>query len=148
MNFIDTILDFFRGAFDNVIDAFEKIIDFLAVPLMYLLEFLAGIFYFVVKVFDVIVHIVMIFVACFQFLFSVIAGVFRTIFYWTNVTPTSDVVFPDASSSGFATVMDILQPTGMLTVVPLVATAFVWFYFIYKIIALFGGQIIVKAGGS
>jgi hypothetical protein len=166
MKFVDKLLSFLKGGFDALIDGitfllsligagFDAVIDalfafikFLAKPLSYLLEFLEGIFYFIMKLFEVAISVIMIFVSLFQFMFAIIGGVFRTITSWLTVNPSSaDVSFPSVTYQGFEVVIDLLQPTGMLTVVPLVALAFLWFYFAIKIIGLFGGTIMVTPIG-
>lgn len=148
MKFVDKLLGLISQGFGKIIDALFKFIQFLATPLSYLLEFLKGIFYFIYKFFEIAGHIIMIFVAMFQFLFALIAGVFRTIKNWLTINPSaSDVSFPSMSHRGFGVVTDLLQPTGLMTVVPMVALAFLWFYFILKIIGLFGGSIMISPFG-
>lgn len=147
MNFVDKLLSLLKDGFDKLIAMLYAIVNFFAKPMAYLLQFLEGIFHFIVKLFEVVVQLIMIFVALFQFLFSIIAGVFRTIKMWLTVQPVSDVSFPSMSNRGFAVVIDLLQPTGLMTVVPMVALAFLWFFFIIKIIGLFGGQVMITPFG-
>jgi hypothetical protein len=137
----------FGGLFDLIATGFNKLIQFLAKPLAYLYAFLEGVFYFFTKLFDIAVAIVKIFVACFQFVLALIAGIFRTIKRWLTVQPKEDLNFPSVSNKGFETVMDIVEPTGLLTVVPMVALAFLWFFFAIKMIGLFGGSIYIKPYG-
>lgn len=148
MKFVDKLLELLKSGFQKIIDGLFAFIEFLAKPLAFLLALLEGIFYFITKLFEIVVQIIMIFVACFQFLFALFAGVFRTIANWLTVNPSAgDVSFPSVSNTGFGTAISILQPTGLLTVVPMVALAFVWFYFILKMIGLFGGQIMISPMG-
>lgn len=148
MKFVDKLLGLISIGFSNVIDAFFKLIEFIAIPLSYVLEFLKGIFYFLYKFFEIAVQIIMIFVALFQFVFALIGGVFRTIKNWLTINPSAgDVTFPSVSHQGFAVVTDLLQPTGLMTVVPLVALAFLWFFFVLKMIGLFGGSIMISPFG-
>ncbi|AUJ79463.1 hypothetical protein KH263_19785 (plasmid) [Bacillus velezensis] len=144
MKFVDKLLGFFKDAFEWLGDLLTKFFQFLAKPLAYVYYFIEGIFYFITKLFDIVVAVIMIFVALFQFIFSLFAGILRTIAMWIGVTPSGDVSLPSTTGKAFEVVRDILQPTGMLTIVPTVATAFVWFYFIIKIIGLLGGQITVS----
>lgn len=152
MKFVDKLLTFLKTAIDNIIDALFAFIEFLAKPLSYLLAFLEGVFYFVMQVFEVAVSVVMIFVALFQFILALITGVFRTIGNWLTVNPSvNDVTFPSTTYQGFEVVIDLLQPTGLLTVVPMICLALLWFFFVIKIIGLFGGQIMItpfRGGGS
>lgn len=148
MKFVDKLLGLLVDGFKAVIDMIFSFIEFLAKPLSYLLEFFVGIFYFIYKLFEIVVSVVMIFVALFQYFFSIVAGLFRMIKGFLTVTPNAnDVSFPSVSNQGFAVVTDLLQPTGIMTVVPLVALAFVWMYFILKIIGLFGGSIMIAPMG-
>lgn len=140
--------DVFGKLFKFFADIFGELFDLLATPLNYLLEFLIGIFYFITVLFTVAMKVIMIFVACFQFVGSLIMGVIRTIGMWLGITPSGAVNLPSASSQGFEVVMDIIAPTGLITVVPMVATAFLWFGFTLKIIALFGGQVMFNFKGS
>uniref|UniRef100_UPI00203BAC23 hypothetical protein n=1 Tax=Bacillus cytotoxicus TaxID=580165 RepID=UPI00203BAC23 len=131
---------FLKGGFEAVIGSIKKGLDFLATPIEYLFEFLKGIFYFVEKFFQVVVAIIKLFVALFQFLGAVITGFFKTLYSW--LTPSfngGDVGFPSASMRGFKTATDILLPTGLLTVVPAVVTCFLWYLFVRKLMDLFGG---------
>lgn len=148
MKFVDKLLGLLVDGFFKVIEAIYKFIQLIAKPLSYLLEFLVGIFYFIFKLFEVVVQIVMIFVALFQFLFALIAGLFRTAKSWLTVNPSAgDVSFPSMSNTGFGVVVDLLQPTGLMTVVPMVALAFLWLFFVIRVISLFGGTIMVTPFG-
>ncbi len=148
MKFVDKLLGLILDGFFKVIAMIFTFIEFLAKPLSFLLEFLKGIFHFIFKIFDVVVQVVMIFVALFQYIFALFGGVFRMIKSWLIINPdANDVSFPSTSYQGFQVVTDLLQPTGMMTVVPAVALAFLWFYFILKIIGLFGGSIMISPFG-
>jgi hypothetical protein len=159
MNFINSIL----GGFNSVISflgslfsplfsligkGFNALLDLLEKPLSYVFYFFDGVFYFIEKLFSVVVLIVKIFVAFFQFLGSLILGVFRTIHMWIIPSLSDNTHFPSASEQGFQTVIDLISPTGLTTVVPIVAIAFCWFFFVLKIISLFGGSISVTPFGN
>lgn len=148
MKFIDMILGLLEDGFNFVIDALFTFIEFLTKPLAFLLAFLEGIFYFITKIFEVAINVIMIFVALFQYFFAVVGGVFRTIAGWLSVSPSNDVTFRSSSNQGFQVVMDIVEPTGLLTVVPMVALAFLWLFFILKIIGVFGGNISISPTGG
>lgn len=148
MNFAEKLFELLEDGFNFLIDFLYEIVLFLAKPLAYLLQFLEGIFYLFYVLFDVVVVLIQIFVALFQFLFALTAGVFRTIQLWLTVNPDlNDVNLPNQSYTGFSVVIDQLQPTGFMTVVPTIAIAVTWFYFVLKIIGLFGGQIMVMPFG-
>lgn len=149
MKFVDKLLSFLKNGFEKIIDALFAFISFLAKPLSYVLAFLEGVFYFIMKIFDVVISVVMIFVALFQFVGALVVGLFRTIANWLTVSPNSaDVAFPSASYQGLEVVIDLVQPTGLLTVVPMVCLALLWMYFIIKIIGLFGGNISISPFGG
>jgi len=149
MNFIEKLLQIIVNAAKYIGDIIYKLIEFLLLPLSYLLYFLEGCLYFINVLFQVAMKTVMIFVALFQFLFAIISGFMKTIFSMFNPQINTDgVSFPSVASQGFQTVLEIIAPTGLLTVVPVVATFFLWFYFIIKIIGLFGGQIMIKPFGN
>jgi hypothetical protein len=133
-NDFSKMFTFFSSLFSNLFDFLEK-------PLALLYFFFEGVFYFFEKIYFVVVLVIKIFVACFQFVGALFVGLFRTISWWLNVSPTADTHFPSASGQGFETVIDIIRPTGLLTIVPLVALSFVSFYFVVKIVGLFGGSV-------
>ena len=148
MKFVEKLLQLIKDGFDYLIDFLYQIVLFLAEPLAYLMQFLEGIFYLFYKLFDIVVLIIMIFVAIFQFMVALTAGIFRTIKMWLTVNPdVNDVNLPNASYRGFEVLVDQLQPTGFMTVVPTIATAVVWFYFALKVIGLFGGQVFIAPDG-
>ncbi|EEK86454.1 hypothetical protein GH836_26155 [Bacillus thuringiensis] len=137
---MEKFVKFLKGGFEAVIKSLKTLIDFLATPFQYLLDFLKGIFYFIEKLFQVVVAIIKLFVALFQFLGAVIAGFFRTLYSWLSPSfDGSNVSFPSASMKGFKTATDILLPTGLLTVVPMVVTCFIWYLFVKKLMDLFRG---------
>lgn len=146
-NIIDFLSSFFSSIFDFFGKFFEGLINILLVPLQLIVSFLEGVFYFIAKLFEVVVLIVRIFVALFQYIFALIAGIVRSIASWLTFSVKGNISFPSSSEIGFTTVIDILDGTGILTVVPVVATAFVWFYFVLKMIGLFGGQIQIRPFG-
>lgn len=144
MNFVEKLLDLITQGFNKMIDSFMILFEWLGKILGYLVEFLVGIFYFIWKLFEIVVEILQIFVACFQFVFALGSGVFRTIKMWIGVTPSGALNFPSVSNTGFGVVIDVASGTGLLTVVPMVALAFLWFYFVLKIIGLFGGNVMIN----
>jgi hypothetical protein len=159
MNFIEkilhgfnSILSFLGGALSNlgnlIADSFTALFDFLEKPLSYVFYFFDGLFYFFLKLFDIIVLVLKVIGGMFQFMGALIAGVFRTIRMWLVVDIHPDTKFPSASNAGFQTVIDLVTPTGLITVVPVVAIAFCWFFFALKMISLFGGSISVSPFGK
>lgn len=146
MNFADKIITFLAAIPKYIISGFSTLFELLAKPLSYLFFFLDGIFYFIMQLFDVVVKVVMIFVAMFQFIFAIIAGLFRVLkglLYPTFDQPTN---LPSTSRSGLNVVLDLVDPIGILDIVPYILVAFVWFFFILKILALLGGNVTAKGG--
>ncbi len=143
-NIIHFLGKLFGGLGDLIAKSFNAFFDFLAKPLGYLMSFLEAIFYFFEKLFDVVVMIVKIFVACFQFIGALVVGLLRTISSWLHVTVSGSTNFPSASGQGFTAVINQIMPTGVMTVIPLVAIGFLWLFFIIKIIGLFGGEISIN----
>lgn len=158
MNFVEKLIDgfnkvlsflgsLFKNLFDLLSGGFNALLDLLAKPLSLLYYLLEGIFYFFGQLILVVIAIVKIITAMFQFIGSLILGVFRTIKLWLTVNVSPDTNFPSATHEGFKTVIDLVAPTGLTTVVPIVAIAFLWFYFAIKMIGLFGGQIYIAPFG-
>ncbi len=148
MKFVDKLLSFLKDGFIEIIDALFAFISFLAKPLSYLLAFLEGVFYFFIKFFEVVISVVMIFVSIFQFLGALVVGLFRTITSWLTVSPNASTVsFPSTTQQGLNVITDLVEPIGLLTVVPQVCLAILWLFFIIKMIGLFGGQISITPFG-
>lgn len=146
MNFLDKLMTVFNGIGGLIVDGFSTMFEFLSKPLSYLFYFLDGVFYFIMLLFDVVIKVIMIFVALFQFIAALIAGVFRT--FQALLYPTFDqpINMPSSTEQGVQFVMDRVSPLGLLDIVPYIALAFVWLFFIMKILALFGGDIVAKGG--
>lgn len=148
MNFIEKLLQLISTGFTLIVDTLINIVSFLAKPISYLFWFLDGVFYFIFNLFDIVVKIVQIFVSLFQFIGALCAGIFRTISSWLTVSPNTDNFrFPSTTNQGFQAVVDQLQPTGLMTVVPMIFLAIIWFFFALNVIGLFGYQIGYKVGG-
>ncbi|MCU5198097.1 hypothetical protein OCE52_25220 [Bacillus mobilis] len=129
------------GKFGNaVVNGFKSTMDFLAKPLGYLLEFLEAIFYFFACLFNVLVLIIKIFTALFQFFWATATSVIKTLLMWIGVVPSGKVYLPHEAQNGFQVVIDKLMPTGIMTTVPMVATAFLWLFFGMKVFSLYGGS--------
>ncbi|WP_205414330.1 hypothetical protein, partial [Serratia marcescens] len=70
--FISFIGKLFQKLFDLISGAFNALLDFIEKPLALLYYLLDGIFYFFYQIFNIIVVIIKIFVASFQFVGSLI----------------------------------------------------------------------------
>lgn len=141
MKFVDGLFSLLADGINYLGDMIAQVIQFLAKPLSYLYYFFDGVFYFFYQIFNVVVKIIMIFGAMIQFFASIVAGFVRTI---TNMlTIDYDAVpvsYPSSSQQGMQAVIDnVLQPMGLLTVVPMIVLALIWFAFAYKVIGLIGG---------
>lgn len=136
----DAILKGLSKFGNAMINGFKSFMEFLTKPLGYLLEFLEGIFYFFACLFKVVVLIVKIFTALLQFFWAVATSVIKTLLMWIGVVPSGKVYLPHEAQNGFQVVIDKLMPTGIMTTVPLVATAFLWLFFGMKVFSLYGGS--------
>lgn len=139
---IDFVLDFIGSGFGMIGDFFFTLFGFLAKPLSYLLDFLTAIFYAIYQLFLIVVRVIMIFVALLQFFGSLVVGFFRSLYSLLTIdfyknTPR----YPNETAQGIGIVVDLLRPTGVITVVPLIILAIVWAIFVRKIIGLFGGEV-------
>jgi len=140
MTFVDALLGLLSRFGSMVADGFNKLFNFLSVPLGWLIWLLDGIWYFILTLFTIAMKIIMIFVALFQYIGAVILGFMRAIKGLVTLSFSSTPInFPSASKTGFQLVLDILQPTGLMTVVPLVLLAILWIYFVVRIMSLIGG---------
>ncbi|WP_214796709.1 MULTISPECIES: hypothetical protein [unclassified Exiguobacterium] len=146
MNFIEKLLSVIVGVGQLIVDGFTNFLSFLEKPLSYVFYFFDGVFYFIMQLFDVVVKVVMIFVALFQFIAALIAGVFRTLQGLLSPTFNQPINMPSTTSQGVDVVLDLVDPMGVLDIVPYICVAFVWFFFILKILALFGGNVVAKGG--
>ncbi|PGE98095.1 hypothetical protein COM59_31845, partial [Bacillus pseudomycoides] len=118
----DAILRGLKAVGNGIVKGFQASMEFLAKPLGYLLEFLEGIFYFFACLFKVVVLIVKIFTALFQFFWATATSVLKTLLMWIGVVSSGKVYLPHEAQNGFQVVMDKLMPTGIMTTVPMVAT--------------------------
>jgi hypothetical protein len=144
MKFIEKILDGFKRVGDWIVNGFRELFELLSKPLSYLYYFLDGLFYFFIVFFDVVIKIINIFVALFQFIFALIYGFMRTLADLLTPSFSSPVNMPSTSQTGLDVVLDVVDPLGILNIVPYICLAFVWFFFIKNILALFGGQVVAK----
>lgn len=141
MKFVDMLLLLLTSGFNFIGDMLGELIKFLAKPLSYIYYFFDGVFYFLYQLFAVIVKVIMIFVALFQFFVAIVAGFMRTLLKMMTINyDATPVNYPSTSMQGIQAVIDeILEPMGVITIVPLILLAMIWFMFAYKIIGLFGG---------
>ncbi|OBZ15207.1 hypothetical protein A8L34_29560 [Bacillus sp. FJAT-27264] len=144
MTFVHTLLSFLSRSMSFLGDFFGKLLSFLAYPLGWLIAFLDGIWYFLTVLFRIVVAVITIFVALFQFLGAMAFGFLRTIrsFLWVDFGSTP-INYPSSSYTGLKLVSDVLGPTGLMTVVPMVLLAILWLLFVLRVFALFsdGGDV-------
>lgn len=139
MKFVDALLQLLQSGFNFLGDQLYKLFSFLAKPMSYIYYFFEGIFYFLYQLFNIVVKIVMIFVAMVQLFAALVAGFVRTILSMLTINFNNVPHYPSSSGQGITAVMTLLGDAGMLTVVPYIVLAILWFYFIKKIIGLIGG---------
>lgn len=142
MKFVDRLLSLLSGGFNFVGDMLYKLISFIAKPLSYVYYFFDGVFYFILQVAVIIYKLISIFVALFQFFIAVMAGFLRFIgnMLYIDFSETP-IHYPSTSGQGVKVVVDLLGGTGLTTVLPIVAIALLWFFFVKRIIGLIGGEI-------
>lgn len=139
MTFVNGIFSLLGNGISFIGDMIWKVVEFIAKPLSYLFYFLEGIFHLFYVLFTLVVKVITLCVALFQFIGSIVAGVIRTIMMWLSFTPnTSQTSFPSVSQTGFAVIYDLANSIGLLSVVPLLALAFVWFFFALRVLNLLG----------
>jgi phage-related protein len=138
MKFVDALLSLVSGGFNFLADLIYKLFSFLAKPLSYVYYFFEGVFYFLFQLFNIVVKVVMIFVGLFQLFIALVAGFVRTIMSMLTINYTAPH-YPSASGQGITAVTDILNASGMLTVVPYIVLAVIWMYFVKRMIGLLGG---------
>ncbi|PGT07292.1 hypothetical protein COD05_16000 [Bacillus cereus] len=136
----DAILRGLKAVGNGIVKGLEASLDFFSKPMGYLLELLEGIVYFFACLFKVVVLIVKIFTALLQFFWAIATSVIKTLLMWIGVVPSGKVYLPHEAQNGFQVVIDKVMPTGLMTTVPLVATAFLWLFFGMKVFSLYGGS--------
>lgn len=137
MNFIEKIIDLFFNMGEHLTTLFTSLVEFLTMPFALLLQLLEGIFYFINVLFQILIMIVRIFVALFQFFFKVVSALFISIGNMIGFAPTGEMNLNYATRLGFDTALDQIGGTGLLTVVPNVLIAIMWLWFGYKVIGKF-----------
>lgn len=140
MTFVNALLGFLQRFAFMIKDAFEKLIELILYPMGWLVWLFDGIWYFLYVLFSVVVKIIQIFVALFQYLGALIGGFLKAIKGLVSLSfNQTPINFPSESQRGFQLVLDVLQPVGFMTVVPLVLLAILWIYFVIRIMSLIGG---------
>lgn len=142
MTFVNVLMTFLSGAMNLLMDGIQKILGFLSTPLGWIIALVEGIWYFLTKLVSVVIAVIDIFIALFQFIGSIALGFLRTIkgLLWIDFSKTP-VNYPSTTGIGIQVVVEkVLQPVGFLTVVPYVLLAFVWLFFVLRIFALLGGE--------
>lgn len=138
--FVDKLLGLLSGIAKFLGDMIYAGFKFLERPLALVYYFFDGVFYFVAQVAIVIYKIISLFVALVQLFVALVAGFLRTVGSFVAVdfskTPIS---YPSSSRVGVDWVVELLQPTGLLTVLPMIALALLWFFFVKRMIGLIGG---------
>lgn len=140
MNMIDMLLNLLKSGFEGIMKMVYMLFDFLGKAFGLLFWFLDGIFYFVGQLFLVLIKVVMLFVVLFQFLGAIVVGFLKTIGNML-VMHASSPNLPSKTGEGLNAVTQVLSKIGFMDVVPLVLTGLIWFFFVKKLIGLFGGEI-------
>lgn len=142
MNFADKLFSMVSGSVSFIGSMFGKLFDFLAKPLSYLYYLLDAIFYFIYQLFNVVVKIIQIFIALLQFFGALVVGFVRTLGGMLTISfSKTPIHYPSESMKGIQTVINLVDPIGLLNVVPLIIIALTWFFFVKRVIGLLGGDI-------
>lgn len=139
MKFVDSVLMFFSWLGSLISDGFNYLFEFLASLFQGFFAIIDFIFYFLVQALTVIFVTIKIFIALFQYLF-VITGMFIKAISSFVIPHFEPYVMPSNSNEGLSAMMEFIEPTGILTIVPFALSCFCWFFFVKKVIGLFGGE--------
>lgn len=139
MSFIDKLINAFNTFMNFISKLFTSFIDFLIIPFKLLYYLLEGVIYFISKLFLLIIEVISFFIALFQFLIAIVTGLLRTAKKWLtfDISQTDSINFVSESGLGFQTVFSLLGDLGFTKTVPMVLTAFAWFFFATKIVGLY-----------
>ena len=138
MNFIDTLLDHISDFGSLVKDGFVEILDFISKPMGYILEFFEGIFYLLFKLGELVILVINLFTALFQFFFSLVAVLTRTLLSWLNPISNTGMNYSYETEQGLEVFKDVIGNFGYLDVIPFALTAIVYVYMSIKILGLLG----------
>ncbi|GAV16104.1 hypothetical protein [Paenibacillus sp. NAIST15-1] len=140
--FADTLARWFSSGLSFLGDMFSGLFSLLAKPLSFLLQLIEGIFYFIYKLFEVLVLIVQLFVALFQLVGSLIYGLLLNFKSMLSLQFNHTVSYPSSMSTGIKVVVEqILEPIGFMTVVPLLFIAVLWVWFAMRMLKLISGEV-------
>ncbi len=142
MTFVDTLLSWLSAAASYIGDGIQKILNVVAYPLGWLIWLIDGIYYFCFKLVMVVLAVLEIFVALFQMIGAFFIGFFKTIkgFLVIDFSATP-VHYPSTTMTGMQYVIqNVLEPIGVMTIVPYILLAVVWLLFVIRVFALLGGE--------
>lgn len=130
MEFIATII--FNGI--------SILVEFMAAPLELLFDLLTGIFYFIFQLFAILIYIVQLFHALFQMFMSFAAALLNTLLGFTNFSTYGTIEAHSHIREGMNFFYERLEMYGVMTTIPNVINAFVWFIFAINMIGLIGSK--------
>lgn len=140
--FADTLAGWISSGLSFLGDMFSGLFSLLAKPLSFLLQLIEGIFYFIYKLFEVLVLIVQLFVALFQLVGSLIYGLLLNFKSMLTLNFSHTVSYPSTMNQGIKVVVEqILQPIGFMTIVPAILLAVLWIWFAMRMIKLISGGV-------
>jgi len=139
LKLFDYIFIFFSWLGGLIADGFNMLISVISSLFKGIFAVLDLIFYFLSQLLALVFLVIKIFVALFQFLFAITSMFFK--FIGSFLVPHFEKypLVGRNSPDGFSVVLDLLQPTGALDVLPFALTCVLWFFFVKKVIGLFGG---------
>ncbi|MGC5328957.1 hypothetical protein [Brevibacillus sp. SYSU BS000544] len=130
--------DLFGYLITGLATLLSSFFEFLTKPISWFLTFMDGIFYFIYKLVTILVHVLAVFMAFFQLIFAVSAGLIRTVtgFLAWSGKPLSSTVGAD----GLSVFSTMLSPLGLSTVLPMILLALDIFLTAYVVMWLVGGR--------
>lgn len=141
MKFVNVLTSGIASGFNFLGDMLAALIRLISKPLTFLLSLLESIFYLIYQLGYIVVKVIMIFVALLQFFGAIVIGFLRTVFAMLTINyGQTPLRYPDSSIIGLNTVLDVIRPMGLLTVVPGIVLAITWFIFIKRFIGLLGSR--------
>lgn len=140
MKVFDYIFKFFSWLGSLIADGFNTLFSVLLSLFKGIFAVLDLIFYFLAQLVAVVFAVIKIFVALFQYLFAITSMFFK--FIGSFLVPHFEKypLVGYESNNGFNVILELLRPTGALDVLPFALTCLLWFFFVKKVIGLFGGN--------
>ncbi|MGK5512296.1 hypothetical protein [Brevibacillus formosus] len=130
--------DFIGYLISGLANLLSGFFSWLVKPFTWLLQLLDGVFYFIYRLAALLVDLLAVFIAFFQLLIAVAAGLLRTV---TNFMSWSGApINTHVGNEGLAVFAQAMEPLGLNYVLPLLLLALDIFATAYLVIWLVGGR--------